>query len=80
MERQLLGLETCMEDCVSNPNYLICVKVYDLVDEHGEWKWDTLQSWIPQDLLDKIRVCMPPSLEHKHVIFILEVQVIAFFP
>lgn len=38
----------------------IGAKVCDLVDDHGDWKWSSLQQWLPQDWLNRLHACIPP--------------------
>lgn len=45
---------------VISSDEFIGAKVFDLVDDHGDWKWSSLQQWLPQDCLNRLHACIPP--------------------
>jgi hypothetical protein len=36
------------------PTTLQNMKVCDLVDEDGNWKWNILQGWLPREIINRI--------------------------
>ena len=44
------------------PNELRAVKVADLVNDEGEWKWELLNAWLPLEVLHKIETIPPPHI------------------
>lgn len=46
------------------------MKVRDLANENGEWNWQLLHGWLPQEILN-IRAIIPPNTDNGDAIFIL---------
>jgi hypothetical protein len=41
------------------PTTLQNMKVCDLVDEDGNWKWNILQGWLPREIINRIAAILP---------------------
>lgn len=54
---------------ITIPNNLRGAKVCDLMDDHGEWRWIILQSWMPEEWLDKLQSCLHPYLGKEAGVF-----------
>lgn len=46
------------------PVDLYGMKVCDLANESGDWKWNLLQWWLPAGILDKIRAIKPLATDN----------------
>jgi len=45
-------------------NELMAVKVADLVNDEGDWRWELLNAWLPLEVLHKIEAIPPPHIIH----------------
>ncbi|GAU13938.1 hypothetical protein TSUD_262650 [Trifolium subterraneum] len=46
------------------PYQLQGARVCDLVDENGSWNWQLLETWIPENIMNKIAAIPPPCEEN----------------
>jgi hypothetical protein len=49
---------------VEIPSHLQGIKVKELVDRDGGWKWHMLQDWLPTNIQHKIAAILPPHIEN----------------
>ncbi|MCH82551.1 putative ribonuclease H protein [Trifolium medium] len=54
----------CIIDYVDIPQHLHGMKVYQLVDNSGQWNWTILKDWFPLYMQQKMAAILPPSLDH----------------
>lgn len=70
-EDSWLGQEFRLIDHLETiPGHLINSKVRDLVAQDGDWDFSMMDSWMPVHLRDKIKVCVPPSMDHITEVFL----------
>jgi hypothetical protein len=47
-----------MDQLTTIPNHLRGKKLFELVDERGNWDWNILHDWVPEHILKKIAALM----------------------
>jgi ribonuclease HI len=50
-----------MDQLTTILNHLRGKKLFELVDERGNWDWNILHDWVPEHILKKIAAVTPPS-------------------
>jgi hypothetical protein len=50
-----------MDQLTTIPNHLRGKKLFELVDERGNWDWNILHDWVPEHILKKIAAVTPPN-------------------
>jgi hypothetical protein len=53
-----------VEQIVDIPHHLQDKRLFELVDEEGNWNWNLLNNWLPEAILNRIAAVTPPSTEH----------------
>jgi hypothetical protein len=48
-----------MDQLTTIPNHLRGKKLFELVDERGNWDWNILHDWVPEHILKKIAAVTP---------------------
>jgi hypothetical protein len=58
------GLKIC-DPNVNIPITIMHATVSELSTAEGEWNWDLLTGWLPENIMKKLYVIAPPCVDHR---------------
>jgi ribonuclease HI len=53
-----------LDKIIDIPSHLQNKRLFELIDDEGNWNWNLLHNWLPDDILKKIAAVAPPSIDH----------------